>query len=118
MPEPTSSGPRPELIPAAARDQWLALAQVLDEIDPVPCGIDDPEAWWPVRKPFGTATQRAIAACHGCPAQGACLSYALAADERFGIWGGTLPDDRRAMRWAHDSDTTAPQHGSGAVRGP
>lgn len=118
MTEHESPGPRVELIPAVALDQWLALAQVLDEIDTVPCRTRNPEEWWPVRKPFGTATRRAIAFCHGCPAEGACLAYALAADERFGVWGGTLPDDRRAMRGRNDCDTTAPTHGAAAVRGP
>jgi Transcription factor WhiB len=29
----------------------------------------------------------------------ACLSYAVATDERYGVWGGSLPNERRAMRW-------------------
>jgi hypothetical protein len=27
-----------------------------------------------------------------------CVDYALAADERFGIWAGTLPDERWDMQ--------------------
>jgi len=37
-------------------------------------------------------------ACRLCGARQACLTYALAADERFGIWGGTLPEERQALR--------------------
>ena len=85
-------------VPAEARDAWLELNGVLDRVGTVPCQCGDPEAWWPpARKPFHAAL-RAVAACHGCAAQDACLAYALAADERFGIWGGTLPDERRALR--------------------
>ncbi len=31
-------------------------------------------------------------------ARAACLDCALAANERFGVWGATLPDERRAMQ--------------------
>ena len=41
-----------------------------------------------------------------CSAE-ACLSYAVAADERYGIWGGTLPEERRGIRWILDSQEAA-----------
>ena len=41
--------------------------------------------------------EEAVDACCACPAMDACLAYALAADERRGIWGGTLPDERRGL---------------------
>ncbi len=37
--------------------------------------------------------------CWRCPVMKVCAAYALAAGEREGVWGGTLPDERRAMRW-------------------
>jgi len=76
----------PDIIPAAARDEWLTLSQVLDEVDVVPCRTGDAEAWWPDRKQLHSpATRGTVAACRRCPAQVACLAYVLAAEERFGV---------------------------------
>jgi Transcription factor WhiB len=87
------------MIPLAARDQWLELSRRLGESPPVPCETGDAEAWWPDRRDLGSpATHGAVAGCRRCPVEVACLSYALAADERFGVWGGTLPDERRRSR--------------------
>lgn len=33
-------------------------------------------------------------------ARAACLDCALAANERFGVWGATLPDEPREIRLA------------------
>ena len=94
--------PRDVVLPPAyfvrpgARDAWLELRRALDRHGPVPCQ-SDPERWWPVRVPV-RGVVRAVQACRSCGAQGACLAYALAADERFGIWGGTLPEERQAVR--------------------
>lgn len=41
----------------------------------------------------------AVRACWR-PARVACLDYAVAADERFALWGGLLPDERREIRQA------------------
>ena len=46
--------------------------------------------------PLGVA--RAKAVCAGCPVREACLEFALANDERWGVWGGTSERQRRAMR--------------------
>ena len=91
----------PPLVPIRAREEWLALGAVLDECGPVPCQTSDPEAWWPHgNEVTGPGARLAVKGCRACRAAAACLAYALAADERFGIWGGTLPEQRRAIRWA------------------
>jgi hypothetical protein len=36
--------------------------------------------------------------CHQCPVQRSCLISALQNDERFGIWGGYTPEERKRMR--------------------
>ena len=41
------------------------------------------------------ATQAALKGCKACPIQEACFTYALENNERHGIWGGSLPEDRR-----------------------
>lgn len=48
--------------------------------------------------------QEAKAICTGlydgkpCPLLSACLDFALVNNERFGIWGGTTPEERIAIR--------------------
>ena len=87
-------------MPTAAQEEWVRLETLLDSLpdSEVPCRAD-PAPWWPEGKGVHSAdTLAAIDACRSCRAQGACLDYALAADERFGIWGGTLPELRREMR--------------------
>lgn len=86
-------------MPAGVSAEWLALSAVLDASpdSAIPCRAD-PAAWWPDRKNLNSpATNAAVMACEGCPARDACLAYALAADEREGVWGGLLPDERRLV---------------------
>lgn len=33
-----------------------------------------------------------------CPVQTSCLDYALSADERWGVWGGTTERERERLR--------------------
>ncbi len=90
----------PWAIPAGALAEWSRLSAVLDETGPVPCQTDT-EAWWPDGKELDApATRMAVRACWSCPARAACLGYAIAADERFGVWGGLLPAERREIRHA------------------
>jgi WhiB family transcriptional regulator, redox-sensing transcriptional regulator len=57
----------------------------------------DPEIWFPANGDRAAA-ERAKAICRVCPVRSACLEWALAANERTGIWGGTTPNERRALR--------------------
>lgn len=89
------------LMPSTARKEWLRLAEALSELpdDEVPCRGGGAEAWWPEKKDVQSlGTLAAIDACRACRARIACRDYALAADERFGIWAGTLPEERRDIR--------------------
>ena len=49
------------------------------------CAQTDPEAFFPEK---GGSTREAKKVCLSCEVRGECLEYALANDERFGIWGG------------------------------
>lgn len=40
----------------------------------------------------------AKAICRGCPVVTACLGYALASNEKYGIWGGMDEPERRRTR--------------------
>ncbi len=46
----------------------------------------------------GVGVEHARKVCAGCPVKVECLEYALANDERFGIWGGLSERERRKLR--------------------
>lgn len=45
---------------------------------------------------------RAKRICRSCPVLLQCRSYAVEAEEPYGIWGATTPKERRALRRAAD----------------
>jgi WhiB family redox-sensing transcriptional regulator len=59
------------------------------------CAQTDPEAFFPEK---GGSTREAKKICGGCEVRDECLSYALANDERFGIWGGLSERERRRLK--------------------
>ena len=59
------------------------------------CAQTDPEAFFPEK---GGSTREAKRICLGCEVKDECLEYALAHDERFGIWGGLSERERRRLR--------------------
>jgi WhiB family transcriptional regulator, redox-sensing transcriptional regulator len=76
----------PATIDPAAEDQWQERAL---------CAQTDPEAFFPEK---GGSTREAKRICLGCEVRDACLEYALAHDERFGIWGGLSERERRRLK--------------------
>ncbi|GAA0306917.1 WhiB family transcriptional regulator [Kineococcus aurantiacus] len=59
------------------------------------CAQTDPEAFFPEK---GGSTREAKRVCLGCEVRQECLEYALANDERFGIWGGLSERERRRLK--------------------
>ena len=59
------------------------------------CAETDPEAFFPEK---GGSTREAKRICSGCEVRSECLEYALAHDERFGIWGGLSERERRRLK--------------------
>lgn len=59
------------------------------------CAQTDPEAFFPEK---GGSTREAKKICTGCEVKAECLEYALANDERFGIWGGLSERERRRIK--------------------
>jgi len=59
------------------------------------CAQTDPESFFPEK---GGSTREAKKVCTGCDVKGDCLEYALAHDERFGIWGGLSERERRRLK--------------------
>jgi WhiB family redox-sensing transcriptional regulator len=75
----------PEPLPPTP-DQWQDRAL---------CAQTDPEAFFPEK---GGSTREAKKICLGCEVRSECLDYALAHDERFGIWGGLSERERRRLK--------------------
>ena len=59
------------------------------------CAQTDPEAFFPEK---GGSTREAKKVCASCEVRAECLEYALANDERFGIWGGLSERERRRAK--------------------
>jgi WhiB family redox-sensing transcriptional regulator len=59
------------------------------------CAQTDPEAFFPEK---GGSTREAKKVCASCQVRAECLEYALANDERFGIWGGLSERERRRVK--------------------
>ena len=73
----------------------LPEAREADWHDKALCAQTDPEAFFPEK---GGSTREAKKICTGCEVRAECLSYALAHDERFGIWGGLSERERRRIK--------------------
>ena len=85
--------------PATEDVAFLPLAEEQDEDggwqERALCAQTDPEAFFPEK---GGSTREAKKVCLGCDVRGECLEYALAHDERFGIWGGLSERERRRLK--------------------
>ena len=58
------------------------------------CAHTNPEAFFPEK---GGSIREAKLVCQQCPVKAACLEYALAHNERFGLWGGLSERERRGL---------------------
>ena len=77
------------------RGKSLAEAMDLDmvaELAGAACAEVDPELWFPEK---GGSNREAKRICATCEVRLVCLEYALAHDERFGVWGGLTDMERR-----------------------
>lgn len=79
------SGDLPGLFEAVEQD-WQEQAL---------CAQTDPEAFFPEK---GGSTREAKRICRACGVRDECLEFALANDERFGIWGGLSERERRRLK--------------------
>jgi WhiB family redox-sensing transcriptional regulator len=70
------------------------------------CGQTDPEMFFPEK---GGSTKNAKKVCQACPVRAECLDYALAGDQRFGIWGGLSERERRRLRTASKETPPPPR---------
>src|SRR6195952_2238213 len=75
--------PRLSLVTSAFDDMFESVEDQWQ--DRALCAQTDPEAFFPEK---GGSTREAKRICQGCEVKDQGLDYALAHDERFGIWGG------------------------------
>jgi WhiB family redox-sensing transcriptional regulator len=68
------------------RQPWYDRAACLDA---------DADAFFPEK---GGSSRAAKRVCETCEVRSECLAYALANDERFGIWGGLSERERRRLK--------------------
>ncbi|WP_336248754.1 WhiB family transcriptional regulator [Stomatohabitans albus] len=61
------------------------------------CLQAEPDTFFPEK---GGSTREAKRICALCDVANECLAYALANDERFGIWGGKSERERRRLKKA------------------
>ncbi|MEV5972408.1 WhiB family transcriptional regulator [Streptomyces sp. NPDC051921] len=59
------------------------------------CAQAGPEFFFPAP---GSSTREAKLLCGACEGRVACLEYALAHDERFGVWGGLSEKERIKLK--------------------
>lgn len=83
MEEFTDTVIRMMAVPISEERPWLVFAA---------CRDADPDLFFPANR---EEAEQALAICASCPVQPECLSYALEAGERFGIWGGLTEKERR-----------------------
>jgi WhiB family redox-sensing transcriptional regulator len=63
--------------------------------DRAACRDADVELFFPDK---GGSTRAAKAICAGCPVTDECLAWALANQERWGVYGGKSERERRRLR--------------------
>jgi WhiB family redox-sensing transcriptional regulator len=66
---------------------WMAAAR---------CRNVDPDLFFPT-KGGPDVTAHAKAVCAQCPVRTECLEYAVENQERYGVWGGLSPKERRPL---------------------
>jgi len=86
----------PGAMPGLGDDDGGALSWQSEAL----CAQTDPEAFFPEK---GGSTRDAKRICESCDVRAQCLEYALANDERFGIWGGLSERERRRLKRAQQA---------------
>jgi WhiB family redox-sensing transcriptional regulator len=64
------------------------------------CRTENPELFFPAGDSnlVGVAVMRAKEICRRCPVATPCLEFALATDQKVGVWGGLSESERRYAR--------------------
>jgi WhiB family redox-sensing transcriptional regulator len=84
-------------------ERWVEDA-LCTQVDPILFYPDQSESAEPAKR-----------VCALCPVKRECGSYALAADELYGVWGGMSEMDRRSWRINNDRVTRLPRASRGVA---
>ena len=68
------------------------------------CAQTDPDVFYPEK---GGTSRPAKQVCATCPVRDECLDFAVATDERWGIWGGLTERERRQLKRRTQPGTAA-----------
>jgi WhiB family redox-sensing transcriptional regulator len=79
--------------------EYDLLKTAIDEAKSIPaCQVTDPEIWFADIDVGFNHTRIAKNFCKRCPVLNECATYAIAAEETHGIWGGLTPKERSTIR--------------------
>lgn len=96
-------------------DDWRERAACKDSLTPDDWFID---AGYHGRRLTSAALAAAVdavkAICAACPSRTACLDFAIANDQREGIWGGLTERERAVMHRRKARERQEPKHGTAA----
>ena len=67
-----------------ARDAWDKLCKLQDDNPVYPCANNP----WLFTDSDFLSLEDCEQLCHGCPLLKACYDFAIANDEKYGVWGG------------------------------
>lgn len=73
----------------------IAIETTLPWMKQAKCLWAEPDTFFPEK---GGSTKEAKRICALCEVRAECLEFALANDEKFGIWGGLSERERRKLK--------------------
>lgn len=93
----------------AVHQPGVPTGMTLPDLPGALCAQVDPELWFPER---GESSEEAKAICRRCPERLPCLSWALEANEEFGVWGGLTAEERGQLHRRKQADPETYDKGS------
>lgn len=86
--------------------EYAALAKAIEEAPSIPpCQTSDFELWFPEHDQACSKQFRKVREiCKACPVQRECLTYALQANEQYGLWGGMTATERAQLKAKNRKD--------------
>jgi hypothetical protein len=88
---------------AERRRLWIALMDAKENLPTADTACEsDPDVFFYDETVLGytssEANSKAKSLCLRCPLKALCAEYAIVDDVRYGVWGGTTPSERAALR--------------------
>lgn len=77
--------------------RWITELAPPGWSDQALCAQTDPDVFF-AEKGEGDRVRAAKQICFGCEVRPKCLEYAVANNERYGVWGGLTERERRVVR--------------------